>query len=146
MLEQWKALQALQANKWIPHRTSIELSGATDNPQEWLDELVREAVDALPFVVEQVGLERVKNWFGEDSERFIALSQKLLEQQMPQNSPMNPQGGTQQPPAMGGPSGGGVAPAGQAISKAAASHGGARGSGRPGGQPPDVRGQARALG
>ena len=106
MLEQWKALQALQTNKWMPHRTSIELSGATDNPQEWLDELVREAVDALPFVIEQVGLERVKNWFGEDSERFIALSQKLLEQQMPQTSPMDPQGGTQQPPAMGGPSGG----------------------------------------
>jgi hypothetical protein len=63
LLEQWKALQALQANKWIPHRQSIELSGATDNPQEWLDELVREAVDALPFVIEQVGLERVKNWF-----------------------------------------------------------------------------------
>lgn len=151
MLEQWKALQALQANKWMPHRTSIELSGATDNPQEWLDEMVREAVDALPFVVEQVGLERVKNWFGEDSERFIALSQKLLEQQMPQNSPMNPQGGTMQPPAMGGPSGGGagVPPAQQAgaqIGKAAASRGGARTSGRPGGQPPDVRGQARALG
>jgi hypothetical protein len=148
MLEQWKALQALQANKWIPHRTSIELSGATDNPQEWLDELVREAVDALPFVIEQVGLERVKNWFGEDSERFIALSQKLLEQQMPQNSPMNPQGGTQQPPAMGGPSGGGAGgqPAGAAIGKAAASHGGARTSGRPGGQAPDTRGQPRALG
>jgi hypothetical protein len=148
MLEQWKALQALQANKWIPHRTSIELSGATDNPQEWLDELVREAVDALPFVIEQVGLERVKNWFGEDSERFIALSQKLMEQQMQQNSPMNPQGGTQQPPAMGGPSGGGAGgqPAGAAIGKAAASHGGARTSGRPGGQAPDTRGQPRALG
>jgi len=148
MLEQWKALQALQANKWIPHRTSIELSGATDNPQEWLDELVREAVDALPFVIEQVGLERVKNWFGEDSERFIALSQKLLEQQQPQNSPLAPGGGTQQPPAMGGPSGGGapVPPAGQSIGKAAATHGGARTSGRPGGQPPDTRGQPRPLG
>jgi len=108
LLEQWKALQALQANKWMPHRTSIEMSGATDNPQEWLDELVREAVDALPFVIEQVGLERVKNWFGEDSERFIALSQKLLAQQESQTSPLAPQGGTQQPPAAGGPSGGGV--------------------------------------
>jgi len=100
ILEQWKALQALQANKWMPHRQSIELSGATDNPQEWLDEMVREAVDALPFVIEQVGLERIKNWFGEDSERFIALSQKLMEQQQAQRSPMAPQGGTQQPPAM----------------------------------------------
>ncbi|HEY1295467.1 MAG TPA: hypothetical protein VGJ60_20505 [Chloroflexota bacterium] len=109
LLEQWKALQALQANKWIPHRQSIELSGATDNPQEWLDELVREAVDSLPFVIEQVGLERVKNWFGEDSERFIALSQKLLAQQQSQTSPLAPQGGTIQPPAAGGPSGGGVA-------------------------------------
>jgi hypothetical protein len=147
MLEQWKALQALQTNKWMPHRTSIELSGATDNPQEWLDELVREAVDALPFVIEQVGLERVKNWFGEDSERFITLSQKLMEQQMPQTSPLDPQGGTQQPPAMGGPSGGGVSgpPAGQTIGNAAARHGGARTSGRTGGQPPPARGQQRAL-
>lgn len=108
LLEQWKALQALQANKWIPHRTSIEMSGATDNPQEWLDELVREAVDALPFVIEQVGLERIKNWFGEDSERFIALSQKLLEEHQTQKSPMGPQGGTQQPPS-GAPKGGGAA-------------------------------------
>lgn len=117
LLEQWKALQALQANKWIPHRTSIEMSGATDNPQEWLDELVREAVDALPFVIEQVGLERIKNWFGEDSERFIALSQKLLEEHTPQKSPMGPQGGTQQPPS-GAPKGGG-APQGAGDSLAA---------------------------
>jgi hypothetical protein len=109
LLEQWKALQALQANKWMPHRTSIEMSGATDNPQEWLDELVREAVDALPFVIEQVGLERVKNWFGEDSERFIALSQKLMEEHQQQKSPMAPQGGTMQPPAAGGSSKGGQA-------------------------------------
>jgi hypothetical protein len=108
LLEQWKALQALQANKWMPHRTSIEMSGATDNPQEWLDELVREAVDSLPFVIEQVGLERIKNWFGEDSERFIALSQKLLEEHQQQKSPMAPQGGTMQPP--GAPKGGGGAP------------------------------------
>jgi len=121
LLEQWKALQALQANKWIPHRQSIELSGATDNPQEWLDELVREAVDALPFVIEQVGLERIKNWFGEDSERFIALSQKLLMQQQAQTSPMAPQGGTMQPPAAGGPSGGGVQMPNQGLPKPAGS-------------------------
>src|SRR5215831_17628305 len=116
ILEQWKALQALQANKWIPHRTSIELSGATDNPQEWLDELLREAVDALPFVIEQVGLERVKNWFGEDSERFIALSQKLMEQQhqQSQRSPLQPGGGTQQPPALP-KGGGGATSAGEAL-------------------------------
>ena len=151
MLEQWKALQALQTNKWMPHRTSIELSGATDNPQEWLDELVREAVDALPFVIEQVGLERVKNWFGEDSERFIALSQKLLEQQQAQKSPLAPGGGTQQPPAMGGPSGGGApvpatnGSAGETIGGAAARRGGARTSGRTGGGPPPQRGQQRSL-
>ena len=135
LLEQWKALQALSSNKWIPHRTSIELSGATDNPQEWIDELVREAVDALPFVIEQVGLERVKNWFGEDSPRFIALSQKLMQEQQSQNSPMNPQGGTIQPPAAGGPSGGGapaVPPAaGQQMSRSAAPHGSGRPAGRP---------------
>jgi hypothetical protein len=107
LLEQWKALQSLATNKWMPERVSYELSGATDNPQEWIDQKVREAVDALPFVIEQVGLERVANWFGEDSERFIALSQKLQGQQQPQKSPMSPQGGTQQPPGMRGQGGGG---------------------------------------
>lgn len=145
ILEQWKALQALQANKWIPHRTSIELSGATDNPQEWLDELVREAVDSLPFVIEQVGLERVKNWFGEDSERFIALSQKLLEQNQPQQpNPMRPGGGTQQPPGL--PKGGGGGTPGDAMAAATRPHGGARTTGKPGNQPPGQRGQQRAMG
>jgi len=145
ILEQWKALQALQANKWMPHRTSIELSGATDNPQEWIDELIREAVDALPFVIEQVGLERVKNWFGEDSERFIALSQKLLEQQQAQRSPMAPQGGTQQPPGL--PKGGGQGgTAGDAMAQATRPRGGPRTSGRPGGQAPAHRGQQRQVG
>lgn len=148
MLEQWKALQALQANKWLPHRTSIELSGATDNPQEWLDELVREAVDSLPFVIEQVGLERVKNWFGEDSPRFIALSQKLISQQQPQTSPMAPQGGTQQPPGMPNPgaAGGGVPAAGGNMQQSSRSRGATRMSGRMTPQAPDTRGAPRQLG
>jgi hypothetical protein len=142
ILEQWKALQALQANKWIPHRTSIELSGATDNPQEWLDELVREAVDSLPFVIEQVGLERVKNWFGEDSERFVALSQKLLEQGGPQQpNPMRPGGGTQTHPSGAKP----PPSAGEAMSKGTQPTGRPRSSGRPGGQPPGQRGQQRPV-
>lgn len=145
ILEQWKALQALQANKWMPHRTSIELSGATDNPQEWLDELVREAVDALPFVIEQVGLERIKNWFGEDSERFIALSQKILEQSQPQRSPMLPGGGTQQPP--GGPKGGTPPSAGDALAHMGQPRpGGGRAGGRPASAPGQQRGQQRSVG
>lgn len=147
LLEQWKALQALQANKWMPHRTSIEMSGATDNPQEWLDELVREAVDALPFVIEQVGLERVKNWFGEDSERFIALSQKLMEEHQPQQkSPMAPQGGTQQPPS-GAPKGGGApqGPGDQLAALSKPARGAPRTSGRAGALPAG-RGGAQALG
>jgi hypothetical protein len=143
ILEQWKALQALQANKWLPHRQSIELSGATDNPQEWLDELVREAVDSLPFVIEQVGLERIKNWFGEDSERFIALSQKLLEQQhqQSQRSPLQPGGGTQQPPGLP------KAPptAGEAMAHQGAARG-ARTGGRPARGPGTQRGQQRPVG
>jgi hypothetical protein len=147
ILEQWKALQALQANKWIPHRTSIELSGATDNPQEWLDELVREAVDSLPFVIEQVGLERVKNWFGEDSPRFIALSQKLISEQQPQTSPMAPQGGTQQPPGMpGGNQGTGVSATGGNLQQTTRPRGATRMSGRMTPQAPDTRGAPRPVG
>jgi len=148
LLEQWKALQALQANKWMPHRTSIEMSGATDNPQEWLDELVREAVDALPFVIEQVGLERVKNWFGEDSERFIALSQKLLEQNAPQQqkSPLAPQGGTQQPTS-GAPRGtaGGGGSAGDSMAALMKPRAAPRTSGRSNALPAG-RGGAQSIG
>ena len=143
ILEQWKALQALQTNKWMPHRTSIELSGATDNPQEWIDELVREAVDALPFVIEQVGLERVKNWFGEDSERFLALSQKLLEQQQAQSSPMGPQGGTQQP--SGPPKGGQPPSTGQMLAQGGQGGGRPRGAGRTAGHAPQQRGGQRQM-
>lgn len=147
ILEQWKALQALQANKWMPHRQSIELSGATDNPQEWLDEMVREAVDSLPFVIEQVGLERIKNWFGEDSERFIALSQKLMEQQQAQHSPMAPQGGTQQPPGGRGQQAGKAPPdVGTALAGATRSGGGRAGGGRPGGRAAAGRGPSRPVG
>ncbi len=129
LLEQWKALQGLATNKWMPHRTSIELSGATDNPQEWIDELVREAVDALPFVLEQVGLDRIKNWFGEDSERFIALSQRVNAQgaQRPANTmqqPTNPMKGGQ-----GG--GGGGSDVGAMLARSVSP----RGAGRPAGSP-----------
>src|SRR5262249_9387707 len=148
----------LQANKWMPHRTSIELSGATDNPQEWLDELVREAVDGLPFVIEQVGLERIKNWFGEDSERFIALSQKLMQEQAqagqagqtPPNA-LGPQGGTQQPNAApsagegGGSAQSAMPAAGRNLQHSVAPRGGSRTTGRMGNQAPDQRAQQRSL-
>jgi len=120
----------------MPHRTSIELSGATDNPQEWIDELVREAVDALPFVLEQVGLDRVKNWFGEDSERFIALSQRVNSQgaQRPANTmqqPTNPMKGQ-------GGGGGGSNDIGAMLAKSVSP----RGAGRPGGSPQKAGGRA----
>lgn len=144
LLEQWKALSALAGNKWMPERVSYELSGATDNPQEWIDEKVREAVDALPFVIEQVGLERVKNWFGEDSPRFIALAQKLQGQQQAQRSPMAPQGGTVQPPSGRGAAGGGTP--GDVMSQAMKTRGGSRAGGRPQQRPNQPRGGRQAGG
>lgn len=128
LLEQWKALQGLAANKWMPMRTSIEMSGATDNPQEWLDELVREAVDALPFVLEQVGLERVKAWFGEDSDRFIQLSQRVTQQgaQRPANTQQQPTN-----PMKGGGQGGGDGGIGALMAQSTKP----KGTGKPAGKP-----------
>lgn len=136
LLEQWKALQGLSANKWMPHRTSIEMSGATDNPQEWIDELVREAVDALPFVLEQVGLERVKNWFGEESERFIKLSEKLNQQ----GTQKVPGSANQQPtnPMKGAGQGAATQDIGALMAKGTQ----AKGSGRPAGNPQKTGGQS----
>lgn len=143
LLEQWKALSGLAQSKWMPHRTSIEMSGATDNPQEWIDEAVREAVDALPFVIEQVGLERIKNWFGEDSERFIAVSQKIMAAQGGQKDPMAPQTGNQPTNPMkgaGGSPGGGIGDMMAASMKG-------KGSGRAGGKPqPAARQTGRPVG
>jgi hypothetical protein len=140
LLEQWKALQGLAANKWMPQRVSYEMSGATDNPQEWIDELVREAVDALPFVLEQVGLERIKNWFGEESDRFIQLSQRVT-----QGGAARPANTQQQPtnPMKGG--GGGGAPSDIGTMLAGSMK--AKGTGKPAGKPqPAGRQNGRPVG
>jgi hypothetical protein len=128
LLEQWKALAGLAQQKWMPDRVSIEMSGATDNPQEWIDEKVREAVDALPFILEEIGLERVKNWFGEDSDRFIALSQRL-QQQRTQQSQMDPKTGNQPTNPMRG--GGEGAGPGDQLAQVLKGRAGQRGAGRP---------------
>jgi hypothetical protein len=143
LLEQWKALAGLSKDKWMPERVSYEMSGATDNPQEWIDEKVREAVDALPFVIEQVGLERIKNWFGEDSERFLALAAKVNAPQGGQKNPMAPSTGNQQinPNKGGGASQGGST--GDMILANMKGKGGGKAHGRP---QPAARQTGRPIG
>jgi hypothetical protein len=78
VLEQAKALMALSQNNWMPIKKSWELSGLTDAPEEWEEELTLQAIDRLPFILEQAGVERVKNWYGEDSWQYQLVMQKIM--------------------------------------------------------------------
>jgi hypothetical protein len=136
LIEQAKALQALATNNWMPLRQSIELSGLADDPQEWLDELVIQATERLPFILEITALERIKNWYGEESEIYIALKAQILTGLMqrqggapgmaPEGAPGAPAGGMTGPSPKGAPSQppGGGAEAGNGLASAGASRGG----------------------
>lgn len=108
VLEQAKALSALSQNNWMPMRVSWEMSGLTDVPQEWADELVIQTVDRHPAVLEATVLERIKNWYGGDSAEYKALAAKILQPGPPgrgmpaamPGAPGVPSGGSMQPPAM----------------------------------------------
>lgn len=91
LLEQAKTLQVFQANHWMPKKVSWELSGLTDSPDEWNDELMIDAIDDLPFFKELLSLERAKATWGEDSEYYQLLFTKIQESH------------AQPPPGAGGP-------------------------------------------
>lgn len=91
LLEQAKTLQVFQANKWMGKKTSWELSGLTDSPQEWEDELMLDGIDDLPFFKELLGLKKIEAEFGQDSDEYQLLFQKIQESH------------AQPPPGAGGP-------------------------------------------
>lgn len=131
-LEQAKALMAMAVNKWMPLKTSWMLSGLTESPQEWQDELILQATEGLDFMLELIALQRAKTWFGEDSEEYKTLYQKVMaSKQTAQPAPGGPGmpggsgGGMTPPSANAGASGqsagpGGVSPAGPSAGTAMA--------------------------
>ena len=114
LLEQAKTLQVFQANRWMPKRVSWEMSGLTDSPQEWDDELAMDQIDDLPFMKELLGLKKLEADFGRDSDEYQLLYQQILQsKQAPQGpdaggaklTPSSPRGQT---PGAGAPSGPGA--------------------------------------
>jgi hypothetical protein len=105
-LEQGKAVMAFSQNKWMPRRVSWELSGLTDAPQEWEDDLLLEAIDSTDIMIEAAALKRIENWYGKDSEEYAMFFSKIAQSKAQGIQPMGPgvpTGGSMQPsgPARG---------------------------------------------
>lgn len=106
LLEQAKALMALAQNNWMPLEVSWELSGLAEVPGDWEDKLYLQAIDRLPFMLEAAGLERLKNYYGEDHPLYQLFLQKVMASRSapPGGAPGVPaSGGIGTPPGMHGP-------------------------------------------
>lgn len=66
MLEQATKLMALWANKWMPYLASVELSGMTDSPEEWVGQRLLEDVDNLDFMKEAAAYDAIVATYGGD--------------------------------------------------------------------------------
>lgn len=103
LLEQWSRVANLVANKFLPKKMGWELAGTPYTPAELQDQLYLEATDELPFMVADAALERYRQYYGEESERY----QRLYKKMYPPNEP-GPDGEPQAPAAgadpMAGPS------------------------------------------
>lgn len=84
LIEQAKSLANLATNKWMPMRTSWEMSGLTDSPEIWHDLLILESVESLPFMLEIAGLMECALHFGKDSPEYAMLAQKIMENRQQQ--------------------------------------------------------------
>lgn len=85
-LEQAKALSALAAANWMPWRASVELSGFCDTPSEWEDDLLIQAADRTPFMLEAAGYERIKGFYEGDEDEWIVQIYKnrmLMQESQP---------------------------------------------------------------
>ncbi len=144
MLEQAKVYQAFAQNNFLSMETAWEKSEIVDDPQQEMDRLVRQGVERLPIFQELAALHKIALWFGEDSEEYRILRQKVLEEQQAQKqqqagpggggmggppnpgAPGVPTGGHQQPPSAaprgGGGSGGAPGGLGAQIGQNAAPH------------------------
>ena len=105
LIEQAKAMMTMAVNNWMPMEISYELSGLTDNPGEWTDKLLQQAVDRLPFMLEAGAMEQVEAFYGADSDKYRTLYQHVMEQR--QQAAAQGMGGAQ-PGAPGMPGGGGM--------------------------------------
>lgn len=150
VLEQAKAVMGLAANNWMPRMKSWELSGLTESPEEWEDELYIQQVGDLDFMKEVGAWEQLVAYYGPDSWQV-----QYYQQRMQQPPPTRGRGGGGMPPAQqglmrptqptalppgpalgGGPAPGRSAPVGGRLGQAAPRNG--MGGGMPGQTTPGV--------
>lgn len=116
LLEQAKALMSLATNNWMPLRTSWEMSGLTDSPQEWEDDLLRQSIDRIDFMLEAAGIMELKEFFGEESDEYKLFLARVAASRRGGGGG-GQLGGGSQPTAMRGPT---TTPAtGEAVAAAA---------------------------
>lgn len=96
LLEQAKALMGLSQNNWMPRRISWELSGLTESPSEWEDELIRQGIEGLDYMTEIAGYEWLTAFYEPDDWRITNYQMRMQ---------------SQPPPNRGGRNGGGFGPA-----------------------------------
>lgn len=77
LLEQAKAVMGLALNQWMPLKTSWELSGLTDSPDEWEDLLTMQKVEQLDFMQEILGYENLVATYGQDSWQVQYYQQRM---------------------------------------------------------------------
>lgn len=133
LLQQATSVMQMAANEWMPRRISWELSGLTESPDEWEDELIRQRAEGLDFMIEGTAYEMLAGWYGEDDWRTSAFQQKMQNPQITrgrrgQPAPMQP---NQALPT--GPSPNGQLPSAQPSPAGGST---SRAAGRFGAQPP----------
>lgn len=142
ILEQAKALMALEQNSFMPWWHAVEMSGMTDNPQEWDDRMHIEKTERSQVMIDLASFMRMREWLDPDNAEDQIILQRLQDKllggqggggggggqpggQKPMMQPTNPNKGG------GAPGGGGGGDAASQLAQAWATHG--RGAGRGGG-------------
>jgi hypothetical protein len=97
-LEQSKTLFTYMSNQQMPRRVAWAMSGLTDNPQEWEDELIQQAGEMDPFILQLKLLEDLQAFYGEDTWQYQTAKRRVQESQ----APPNPQGVSGQNGGAGG--------------------------------------------
>ncbi len=103
VLEVNKELMGMAQNNYISQRKALELGALVDNPQEELDELLDQATERQPWMVELLALKRAELYYGEDSWQYEIALQKFKEAHMPQQGPPGGGGPPAPPGGMGLP-------------------------------------------
>lgn len=105
-LEQAKVLSGLAQNNWMPLKTSWEMSGLTDNPADWEDQLYLQAGERLPFIVKWATYLRLLAYYDGDEDNWAVRAfrnqlemEQMQQQQQQPGAPGVPTGGSMQLPA-----------------------------------------------